>query len=149
MNILTSNAMKIDVVKVWVDDVHVNIQTVNGEIRSEKIADYYRLRSVTPEQLQNFEYDNMGIHWFELDEDLSYEGFFQPKEEEQKSELYAFFKSFPEINVSKLARRMGISQSLMASYICGVKKPSAERLKEIENAVRNLGQELSSVSFQS
>ena len=44
---------------------------------------------------------------------------------------------------------MGISQSLMASYICGVKKQSAERLKEIENAVRNLGQELSSVSFQS
>ena len=140
--------MKIDVVKVWVDDVHVNIQTANGQIKSEKIADYYRLRNATPEQRQNFEYDNMGIHWLELDEDLSYEGFFQSKEEEQ-SELYAFFKSFPEINVSKLARRMGISQSLMASYICGVKKPSAERLKEIENTVRNLGQELSSISFQS
>lgn len=140
--------MKIDVVKVWVDDVHVNIQTADGQIKSEQITDYYRLRNATPEQRQNFEYDNMGIHWAELDEDLSYEGFFQPKEEEQKSELYKFFKSFPEINVSKLARRMGISQSVMASYICGVKKPSAERLKEIENAVRNLGQELSSISFQ-
>ena len=139
--------MKIDVVKVWVDAEHVNIQTANGEARSEKIADYYRLRSATPEQLQNFEYDNMGIHWAELDEDLSYEGFFQPKEEEQKSELYKFFKSFPEINVSKLARRMGISQSVMASYICGVKKPSAERLKEIEKAVRELGQELTTISL--
>lgn len=141
--------MKIDVVKVWVDDVYVNIQTVDGQVKSEKIADYYRLRNATPEQRQNFECSSMGIHWLELDEDLSYEGFFQSKEEEQKSELYAFFKSFPEINVSKLARRMGISQSLMASYICGVKKPSAERLKEIENTVRNLGQELFSVSFQS
>lgn len=139
--------MKIDVVKVWVDAEHVNIQTANGEIRSEKIADYYRLRTATDEQLQNFEYDNMGIHWSELDEDLSYEGFFQPKTDEQKSELYKFFKSFPEINVSKLARRMGISQSVMASYICGVKKPSAERLKEIEKAVRDLGQELTTISL--
>ena len=73
--------MKIDVVKVWVDDVHVNIQTANGQIKSEKIVDYYRLRNATPEQRQNFEYDNMGIHWLELDEDLSYEGFFQSKEE--------------------------------------------------------------------
>lgn len=141
--------MKTNVVKVWVDDIYVNIQTADGQVRSEKIADYYRLYTATPEQRQNFEYDNMGIHWSELDEDLSYEGFFQPKEENQKSELYTFFKSFPEINVSKLARRMGISQSLMASYICGIKKPSAERLKEIEHAVHNLGQELSSVSFQS
>lgn len=148
MNILINNAMEIDVVKVWVDAENVNIQTTNGEIKSEKIADYYRLRNATPEQLQKFECSSMGIHWLELDEDLSYEGFFQPKVEEQKSELYTFFKSFPEINVSKLARRMGISQSVMASYICGVKKPSAERLKEIENAVRNLGQELSSISFQ-
>lgn len=139
--------MKTDVVKVWVDDVHVNIQTSDGQIKSEKVADYYRLRTATPEQRQNFEYDNLGIHWSELNEDLGYEGFFQPKEEGQKSELYTFFKSYPEINVSKLARRMGISQSLMASYICGIKKPSAERLKEIETAVRSLGQELSSISL--
>ncbi len=139
--------MKTDVVKVWVDDIHVNIETRDGQVRSEKIADYYRLRTATPEQRQNFEYDNMGIHWSALDEDLSYEGFFQPKKERQKSELYTFFKSYPEINVSKLARRMGISQSLMANYICGIKKPSAERLKEIETAIRTLGQELSSVSL--
>ncbi len=139
--------MKTDVVKVWVDDIHVNIETRDGQVRSEKIADYYRLRTATPEQRQNFEYDNMGIHWSALDEDLSYEGFFQPKKERQKSELYTFFKSHPEINVSKLARRMGISQSLMANYICGIKKPSAERLKEIETAIRTLGQELSSVSL--
>lgn len=141
--------MKTEVVKVWVDDIYVNIQTADGQVKSEKITDYYRLRNATPEERQHFEYDNMGIHWSELDEDLSYEGFFQTKEEGEKSELYTFFKSFPEINVSKLARRMGMSQSLMASYICGVKKPSAERLKEIENAVRSLGQELSSISFQS
>ncbi|WP_251624061.1 DUF2442 domain-containing protein [Odoribacter lunatus] len=139
--------MKIDVVKVWVDDIHVNIETSDGQIKSEKIADYYRLRNATAEQRQHFEYDNMGIHWSELDEDLSYEGFFHSKEVNSKSELYTFFKSYPEINVSKLARRMGISQSLMASYICGVKKPSAERLKEIETAVRSLGQELASVSL--
>ncbi len=54
--------MKIDVVNVWVDDVHVNIETRDGRIMSEKIADYYRLRGATPEQMQHFEYDNLGIH---------------------------------------------------------------------------------------
>ncbi len=47
--------MKIVVVKVWVDDVCVNIQTSDGQIRSEKISDYYRFRNATPEQRQHFE----------------------------------------------------------------------------------------------
>ena len=33
----------------------------------------------------------------------------------------------PELNASAVARRMGISQSLMSQYISGIKKPSQER----------------------
>ena len=35
--------MRADIIKVWVDDVNVNIQTSDGQVKSEKIADYYRL----------------------------------------------------------------------------------------------------------
>ena len=42
-------------------------------------------------------------------------------------------------------RRMGISQSLMAQYISGKKKASAERVANIYKAVREVGQELIAV----
>ena len=56
----------------------------------EAIDNYERLRMATPEQLLNFETDNIGIHWPELDEDLSYEGFFKADAMEERSELYVF-----------------------------------------------------------
>jgi hypothetical protein len=37
---------------------------------------------------------------------------------------------------------MGIQQSLLAAYINGTKKPSAEREAEILNVVRQIGKEL-------
>jgi len=125
--------MKIkEILKVWVDEIAVYIQTSSGETKSELFNDYVRLRHAITAQRANFEYDNIGIHWIEIDEDLSFEGFFDKENEPEKSELYNLFKSLSEINVSNIARRMGIPQSLMASYICGAKKPSESRKAEIE-----------------
>ena len=67
--------MKTWIIKVWIDKDAVYIQTDKGEIFNERFADYPRLRTALPSQLANFEYDNIGIRWEELDEDLSYKGF--------------------------------------------------------------------------
>ncbi|MCL2290983.1 MAG: DUF2442 domain-containing protein [Bacteroidetes bacterium] len=67
--------MKTTIVKVWIDSEAVYIQTIKGDIYNELFADYPRLRAASPSQLANFEYDNIGIHWKDLDEDLSYRGF--------------------------------------------------------------------------
>jgi hypothetical protein len=67
--------MKTAIVNVWIDNKAVYIQTDKGEIFNEQFANYPRLRSALPSQLANFEYDNIGIHWEELNEDLSYRGF--------------------------------------------------------------------------
>ena len=69
--------MKTAVKKVWIDSYAVYIQTNTGEVFSERFADYRRLRTATPEQLARFEYDNIGIRWEELDEDLSFRGFME------------------------------------------------------------------------
>jgi len=61
--------------KVWIDNEAVYIQTNKGEIFNEQFANYPRLRAASPLQRANFEYDNIGIRWKELDEDLSYKGF--------------------------------------------------------------------------
>jgi len=63
------------IVSVWTDDNAVYIETDEGEIYSEQFYDFPRLRNAIPSQRANFECDNIGIRWKELDEDLSYNGF--------------------------------------------------------------------------
>jgi len=90
----------------------------------------------------NYEADEYGLHWDGIDEDLSFEGFFDKRETTQ---LYKVFMAHPELNVSAIARRLGISQSLMAQYISGKKKASDARIALILNTVREIGQELIAV----
>ena len=61
--------------RVWIDNEAVYIQTNKGDVFNERFADYPRLRVAQPAQRANFECDNIGIRWEELDEDLSYRGF--------------------------------------------------------------------------
>ena len=128
--------------KIWLTDSAIWIRTDKGEEAFERFADYPRLRNATQEQRNQFVTDDFGIHWESLDEDLSFEGFFSKLE---PTELYKLFMAHPELNVSALARRMGISQSLMAQYISGKKKPSENRLNLIYKTIREVGKELLAV----
>ena len=130
------------IVKIWLTDTAVWIQTESGREACEHFNDYPRLKYATQEQRERYEADEYGIHWEDIDEDLSFEGFF---EKHETTELYKLFMAHPELNVSALARRMGISQSLMAQYVSGKKKASAERISRIYEAVREVGRELVAV----
>ena len=129
----------IKVEKVWQTNDAVWIRTDDGREACERYADYPRLRSASPQQLTNYTVDEYGINWPDLNEDLSFEGFFEKKE---KNELFLIFMDHPELNASAVARRMGISQSLFAQYISGKKRPSQARLAEIYSTLRAIGEEL-------
>ena len=128
--------------KIWLTDDAVWIRTADGKEACEKFIDYPRLRYATAKQRANYEADEIGLHWEEIDEDLSFEGFFDKKE---TTMLYKLFMAHPELNVSAIARRIGISQSLMAQYISGKKKPSDARITLILDTIREIGQELIAV----
>ena len=70
---------KTEIVKIWIDSEAVYIQTNKGDVFNEQFANYPRLRTASHSQLANYEYDNIGIRWEELDEDLSYRGFMKQK----------------------------------------------------------------------
>lgn len=131
--------MKDVVEKVWLTDTAVWIRTIDGKEACEEFANYQRLKFATPEQRAKFELSDYGIHWEELDEDLSFEGFFQKK---KSSPLYDLFMAHPELNASAVARRLGLSQSLFAQYVSGTKKPSKQRFDEIIETIRAIGREL-------
>jgi transcriptional regulator with XRE-family HTH domain len=54
------------------------------------------------------------------------------------------FKRFPWLNVSEVARYLGINKSLLARYIYGISKPSEQRIQQIRDAFHALGKELQS-----
>ena len=136
----------IEVAKIWFDEDAVWIETSDGKTACELFEDYSRLRNATKEQRENIEHDCFGIHWPDLDEDLSFEGFFRDKKKEQ-SFLYKIFMQHPEINVSAVARRLGIKQSLLAAYISGQKTPSYLRLMEIVSCLNQISKELGKIEL--
>lgn len=99
--------------KIWLTDTDVWIRTTDGREASEKFADYQRLKFATPKQRANFTINEFGIRWEELDEDLSFEGFFYEK---KSNPLYDIFITYPELNAAAIARRLGMSQSLFALF---------------------------------
>lgn len=68
--------MKHIVAKVWIEDGKVFAKTNDGLVASYPIALWKRLSAAAPEQLNDFYLSYSGIHWPQLDEDLSFEGMF-------------------------------------------------------------------------
>ena len=66
----------LEVKKIWLTDDAVWIRTADGREASELFADYSPLRNATIAELSDFKCSPFGIHWEKLDEDLSFEGFF-------------------------------------------------------------------------
>ena len=133
----------ITVNKVWITDDAVWIRTSEGSEACELFEDYPRLKFASSEQRANYIANEYGINWPDIDEDLSFEGFFHSK---KRTELQKLFLNHPELNVSAIARRMGISQSLFAQYISGLKKPSDARMNAIYSTIHEIGAELTNIS---
>ena len=55
------------------------------------------------------------------------------------------FRRFPQLNVSEVARTIGINKSLLSRYIYGIKKPSQQRTDQIISTIRQLGREMSAI----
>jgi len=141
MKTISKNEIK----NVWLTDDAIHIETFDGRQEKELFSEYPRLRFATQEQREEYRLGFFGIRWESLDEDLSYDGFFRDKIAENA--IGDIFKNLYGINVSAISRRAGLPQSLMASYVSGVKKPSAERKKEIEDVLHQLGRELLAVKL--
>ncbi|MBP5566201.1 MAG: DUF2442 domain-containing protein [Bacteroidales bacterium] len=64
------------IINVWTDDVRVYARTEDGSVASYAFDQWERLKNATKEQRDNFSLSFSGIHWPQLDEDLSFTGMF-------------------------------------------------------------------------
>ena len=137
--------MKVE--KLWFENGRIYVTNDKGETLYQSLKFYPRLLVATDKQRAAYEFEPFGIHWEDIDEDMSYESFYYEDTKEAAPGIQDAFLSHPELNISAVARRMGIQQSLLASYIKGTKIPSPERKKFILDTIHEIGQSLLNVSF--
>lgn len=137
--------MDMTIKKLWFEDKKIFIQTVDDRILWQSLLWYPRLINATGEERDHYRINRFGIRWENIDEDISFESFTYDEPEPQG--ISRLFLTHPELNISAVARRMGMKQSLLAQYINGTKKPSKEREKEIIGTLHAIGQELMSLNI--
>jgi len=135
--------MIIEVDTLWFENDKIFVRTKEGKTLWQSLLWYHRLLYASDNQRNNYKTSISGIHWPEIDEDMSYESFFYDNLEPQG--ISRLFLTHPELNVSAVARRMGIQQSLLASYIRGTKEPSSCVEDEIKSVIREIGRELAAI----
>lgn len=130
--------MKIE--KIWFDNNRIYGKTDDGRVLWQSLLYYKRLLKATPEERENYEMDDEGIHWEALDEDVSFESFeYDNPEPVGVSKL---FLSHPELNALAIGDRLGIDRRLMIQYVNGTKEPSKALEEKIVTEVKAVTKEI-------
>ena len=131
------------ITKIWFDEQWLWGQGDDGKTYRQSLLWYPRLKAADTQERERYEISTIGIHWQELDEDVSFESFLY--EDAEPTNLQRIFLTHPEINVSAFARKYGFNASLLRNYINGFKTPSVDMEQRIISCRRQLGDELSSL----
>lgn len=131
---------------LWFDADRIYMRSSEGRVLSRPLKAYPELEEATVEQRNDFtiDEDGMAVRWESLDADMHISSFYETSEPNQENEVGQMFKRFPWLNVSEVARYLGINKSLLARYIYGISKPSEQRVQQIRDAFHALGNELQS-----
>ena len=68
-------------VRISFDEENVLLCAEDRAVYAQPLSDYPRLSKATSEQRANWKLSNIGIHWEEIDEDVSFESFFYEKDD--------------------------------------------------------------------
>lgn len=133
--------------KVWFDANRIYLLTDGGDTLSRPLEAFPVLKEASETERLDFKIGRFGddIRWVKLDEDVHVSSFYDTVEPNPDNEVARIFSKFPQINVSEMAKYIGINKSLLAKYIYGIKKPSVERMQKIKQAFHMMGQELIAV----
>lgn len=126
--------------RIWFDNDYLYGEGDDAKIYRQSLLWYQRLRTASDEERSQYTMSTVGIHWRNLDEDVSFESF--QYDDAEPSKIQRFFLAHKEINVAEFARSLGINPTLLRNYINGFKKPSKEREQEIIDHIHKLGEEM-------
>lgn len=131
--------------EIWFDGNRIYARFEDGRTLWQSLL-YYR-NLMNAENRDDYVIEDDGVHWYGLDEDISNESF--EYEDPEPKGLSKILLSHPELNLSAIARRMGLQQSLLAAYSSGMKRPSKARAHQIISEFHKIGTELLSIGSNS
>ena len=129
---------------LWFDENRIYIRTTENRVLSRPLEAYLELQEASAEERNDFVIDSDGvsIRWEALDADMHISSFYETTEPDYRNEVAEMFNRFPWLNVSEVAKTIGINKSLLSRYIYGISKPSEQRLNQIRKALHEMGKEL-------
>lgn len=135
------------ITKVWFTDGRIYIRTDAGKTYSRPLEAFPLLYDATSEQRSRYEIGLEGddIHWDDIDEDIHISSFYDTAEPDRTNVIGEVFARFPQLNISEVARTIGINKSLLSRYIYGIKKPSDARKEQILGTIRELGRNMAAI----
>lgn len=131
-------------IKIWFDKDYIYVLDEDNKEMKQSLLWYPALLNATDQQRHSYTIGLDGIHWRELDVDISIESF--SYEDAEPTPMQRFFLTHKELNIAEFAKRIGINATLLRNYINGYKKPSAERETQILEAIKKLGKEYLNVA---
>lgn len=132
---------------VWFENERIYMLSSEDKVYSRPLEAFPILKEATEAERNAYSIEMRGtaLRWKQLDEDVHISSFHTVAEPEYANEVAAIFKRFPQLNVSEVARYIGINKSLLAKYIYGIKKPSDIRIMQIKEALHTIGSQLMAV----
>lgn len=132
---------------VWFENERIYMLSSEDKVYSRPLEAFPILKEATKAEREAYTIEMRGtaLRWKKLDEDIHISSFYNTNEPEYSNEIAQIFKRFPQLNVSEVARYVGINKSLLAKYIYGIKKPSDERIMQIKEALHAIGSQLIAV----
>lgn len=130
--------------QIWFENERIYMRSTLGNTYSRPLEVFPILKDASAGQREVYEISEWGdsLRWPEIDEDIHISSFFDSKEPKYDNEVAALFSRFPQLNVSEIAKLLGIHKSLLSQYIYGVKTPSEKRMNEIKATLHDLGASL-------
>lgn len=131
--------------KIWFDERFLYGEDESGSVFRQSLLWYRALRNADEKQREHYRIGFEGIHWPDLNVDVSFESF--TYKDAMPTPFQEFFLKYNEINISGFSEYAGINPTLFRNYINGFKRPSAARLQQIQQALKALAESYSSVHF--
>ena len=131
--------------KIWFDERFLYGEDESGSVFRQSLLWYRALRNADEKQREHYRIGFEGIHWPDLNVDVSFESF--TYKDAMPTPFQEFFLKHNEITISGFSEYAGINPTLFRNYINGFKRPSAARLQQIQQALKALAESYSSVHF--
>lgn len=108
--------------KIWFSDDCIYGADESGKEYRQSLLWYPNLYNASEEERNSYKFGHDGIHWRNLDEDVSFESF--EYEDAEPTPIQRFFLTHRDIDLDALSKCTGIDVVTINKYINGFLRPT-------------------------